>query len=119
MKTIDQIREAMNKMHQRAMGDERAVYMSIPANPDRDADLILDAAITELDVLRRTTLDEPNAKIALTADGWLSPEKAAELRTELASTQAMSSAYMRERDLLRRELSVVRNLATQLIGALS
>ncbi len=52
MKTIEVIREAMMKMHRRATGDDRSVYMSIPADPERDADLILSAAIDELGQLR-------------------------------------------------------------------
>jgi hypothetical protein len=50
---IETIREAMFRMHRTAIGDPRGGgYMSIPADPRRDADLILGAAIDELAALR-------------------------------------------------------------------
>lgn len=52
MKTIDEIRAAFMRVHHRACGDDREVYMSVPADPERDADLIVTAAIDELAALR-------------------------------------------------------------------
>jgi hypothetical protein len=42
------LRMALRKMHRRACGDESAVYMSIPADRERDADLLLEDALDEL-----------------------------------------------------------------------
>lgn len=42
------LRMALRKMHARAMGDTSVVYMSIPADRTRDADLLLDDALDEL-----------------------------------------------------------------------
>lgn len=50
--TEAELRAALRKMHARACGNEGAVYMSVPADPRRDADLLLDAAIDELVALR-------------------------------------------------------------------
>jgi hypothetical protein len=55
-KTIDEIRKAFLKMHHVALGQERS-YMSIPADPNRDADLIVSAAIGELKTLREAAAD--------------------------------------------------------------
>ena len=49
MKTI---RAAFLQIHHRAIGKSDRVYMSIPPDPERDADLILDDAIRELAHLR-------------------------------------------------------------------
>lgn len=65
MKTIEEIRAAFLKIHHHATGTKRDSYMSIPADPQRDADLIVDAAIDELAKLRdevatvrRTTMEK-------------------------------------------------------------
>ncbi|PZR07103.1 MAG: hypothetical protein DI536_29030 [Archangium gephyra] len=50
MKTL---RDAFAKMHDRAMGDDSIVYMSIPPRPEVDADLLLHAALDELDAARK------------------------------------------------------------------
>lgn len=42
------LREALRRIHRRACGDTDRVYMSIPAEPNKDADLILAGAISEL-----------------------------------------------------------------------
>lgn len=52
MKTIEELRAALSKMHKRACGDTSQVYMSVPADPERDADLMLSEALTELAALR-------------------------------------------------------------------
>lgn len=52
MKTIEEIRAALTHMHHYAMEETGRPYMSIPADPKRDADLILSAAIDELGQLR-------------------------------------------------------------------
>lgn len=52
MTSIDQIRSALSKMHKRACGDASQVYMSIPADFTKDADLILSSAIDELAAAR-------------------------------------------------------------------
>lgn len=52
-KTIEEIRAALFAIHHLAIGKSDRAYMSIPADPDRDADLILLAAIDELEMLRK------------------------------------------------------------------
>ena len=52
MHSIEEIRKAFSKVHKRACGDTDEVYMSIPADPRRDADLIISAAIDELEQYR-------------------------------------------------------------------
>lgn len=52
MTDIKKLREALSKMHARACDDTSQVYMSIPADPQRDADLLLSAALDELEELR-------------------------------------------------------------------
>lgn len=52
MKTIEEIRAAFQKIHKVASNQSDAAYMSIPADPERDADLIVAAAIDELEKLR-------------------------------------------------------------------
>jgi hypothetical protein len=49
---IETITEALGRIHRVATGDSDEAYMSIPANPRQDADLILSAAIRELEQLR-------------------------------------------------------------------
>jgi hypothetical protein len=56
LKTIEEIREAALLMHRVATGRSNRSYMSIPADPSRDADLILGVAIDELEELRREKL---------------------------------------------------------------
>lgn len=51
---IEEIREALIRIHHVAIGKSTAAYMSVPADPKRDADLILSAAIDELAALRVT-----------------------------------------------------------------
>lgn len=51
---IDEIRQALSRIHKVAIGESTDSYMSIPADPKRDADLILSAAIDELAALRLT-----------------------------------------------------------------
>ncbi len=53
MKSIDDIRQALSTIHNVAMGGTGA-YMSIPPDMDRDADMVLMAAIDELEELRAT-----------------------------------------------------------------
>jgi hypothetical protein len=50
--TIEEIRKALQLIHRVAIGESDRAYMSIPADPKRDADLILSAAIDELESLR-------------------------------------------------------------------
>lgn len=52
MKSIDEIRDALLRIHHVAVGTSDRSYMSIPADPKRDADLIVMAAIDELAALR-------------------------------------------------------------------
>lgn len=56
MKTIKEIRDAFLRMHKYATTEGASPYMSIPADPERDADLILSAAIDELERLRGSGL---------------------------------------------------------------
>lgn len=51
-KTIEEIRDAFHHVHDYAMRRTDRPYMRIPADPERDADLIVTAAITELEALR-------------------------------------------------------------------
>jgi hypothetical protein len=55
MKTIEEIRKAFQQVHGRACGDTRIVYMTIPPDFERDADMIVAAAIDELAELRALT----------------------------------------------------------------
>lgn len=48
----EKARAALQLIHRNALGEIREVYMSIPPNMDRDADLILSAVIDERDRLR-------------------------------------------------------------------
>lgn len=74
--TIEEIRKALQRIHHVAIGQTDRAYMSIPADPKRDADLILGAAIDELETLRSEfskalgwldRLTWPDAKIDLNA----------------------------------------------------
>ncbi len=67
--TEAELRAALRKMHARACGNEGAVYMSIPADPRRDADLLLDAAIDELVALRGLRDELLAALVRLKRDG--------------------------------------------------
>lgn len=53
---ISALRAALSKMHARACGDTSKVYMSIPADATRDADLLLSAALDELEQARARLL---------------------------------------------------------------
>ncbi len=46
------LRKALQRIHHVAIGQSDSAYMSIPADPKRDADLLLSAAIDELIDLR-------------------------------------------------------------------
>lgn len=50
--SIEEIRKAFQRVHHVATGQSVRAYMSIPADPARDADLIVCAAIDELEELR-------------------------------------------------------------------
>jgi len=63
MKTIDEIRDAFHLIHRVATGQSDRAYMSIPANPECDADLIVGAAIDELGALR-ADLAKAQARVA-------------------------------------------------------
>jgi len=52
MKTEAELHEALQAIHAKATGQTNRPYMRIPADPERDADLILSDAITELGSLR-------------------------------------------------------------------
>jgi len=58
--TISELRDALLKMHARATGDQSAVYMSVPADPRRDADLMLMAALEELEAYRARDREQLN-----------------------------------------------------------
>jgi hypothetical protein len=62
---IEKIREALKRMHHKAIGEDDRAYMSIPADPERDADLILSAAIDELELLRKREADHDAARVAM------------------------------------------------------
>ena len=63
---IETIRDAMQRMHRRACDNSERNYMSIPADPKRDADLILSAAIDELEQLRAWAADADANSVANT-----------------------------------------------------
>ncbi len=73
MKTIEEIREAFHKIHDVATGKSDRAYMSIPADRERDADLILSEAIKELETARDrlTVLDRQLLGFRLAAKGLL------------------------------------------------
>ncbi len=52
MRPIEEIRKAFQLIHHVACGRSDRAYMSIPADPRRDADLIVAAALDELEQLR-------------------------------------------------------------------
>lgn len=52
MKRAAELHAALSKMHKRACGDTSQVYMSVPADRERDADLVLSDAIEELATAR-------------------------------------------------------------------
>lgn len=84
--SIEEIRSALQTMHRYAIGESSRPYMQIPANPRQDADLILAAAIDELEQLRcRAGLSEYQVAAARTlARKPLSAYSADELRLKLA-----------------------------------
>lgn len=47
------LREALSRMHSVAIGESRDSYMRVPADPKRDADLLLSAALEELAAARK------------------------------------------------------------------
>ena len=49
---MEEIREAFQRVHRVATGQSREAYMRIPADPKHDADLIVCAAIDELEQTR-------------------------------------------------------------------
>ena len=49
----EEIVEAFEKIHQRAMGDKDIVYMSVPVDFQRDADMIVLDAVHEIIERRR------------------------------------------------------------------
>lgn len=79
MKTIEEIRKAFLAMHHYATKENAPTYMSVPADRNRDADLILSAAIDELEKLRSEV-------IAAKAD-------AARLRETLQKLLRLSGEY--------------------------
>lgn len=52
MKPIEEIRAAFHRIHRVATGQSTEAFMSIPARPEHDADLIVSAALDELEELR-------------------------------------------------------------------
>ena len=56
-KTIAEIRAAFLLIHHVATGQSTRAYMSVPANPEHDADLIVSAAIDELEVSRSAMME--------------------------------------------------------------
>jgi hypothetical protein len=90
--SIDDIREAMHRMHRLATGQSDRAYMSIPADPKRDADLILSAAIDELWTLRRRVM-EIGAELATAANVARALGEERE-RAQLAATEAEIRAEM-------------------------
>lgn len=77
MKSIDEIRSAFIHVHHYAIGKTREPYMEIPPNPNRDADLILSAAIDELAELRAASataralaMEEAAQYLRQRSNGW-------------------------------------------------
>lgn len=66
------LREALHRIHDKAMGKTKEPYMRIPADPKRDADLLIDGAIDELVSLR----DERDALRAEVENERLARKKA-------------------------------------------
>lgn len=98
MKTIEEIRKALQLIHHVATGQSTRAYMSIPADPNRDADLILSAAIDELEQLRLA----------------LQRRVLGQHRDRGAATQAEA-----ERDRAREEANAESKLGTVLAGELA
>lgn len=107
MKTIEQIRASFQRIHRIASNQERpgdGGYMRIPADPEHDADLIVSAAIDELESLRaelaETKANMNSAVAALT-------KRVVELKDEL------KIAWSDEGDPLKAEVESLRSaLAT-------
>lgn len=93
---IDRIRDAFSRAHKMATG-VWAPYMSVPADPERDADLILSDAIDELEALR-------NAAPALLDLA----ERAQELETDLRVVSPIFKALEAERDALKAEVAALK-----------
>lgn len=70
------LRAALQAIHAKAMDKRAPPYMSIPADAERDADLILEDAITELVGLRAS----PMARIAVALESIALDLDAAERR---------------------------------------
>lgn len=97
---IERIRDAFARAHKIATGG-RAHYMSIPADAERDADLILSDAIDELEALR-------NAAPALLDTIDALRVKVTELGDTCKGWHRIGSKVMAERDALKAEVAELR-----------
>ena len=134
---IERIRDAFARAHKIATGG-RAHYMSIPADAERDADLILSDAIDELEALRNAapalldTIDALRVKVTELGDtckGWhrigskVMAERVA-LKAEVERLckvdhwQSVAAGIRSERDALRAKLSASEREAERLREAL-
>lgn len=74
MRPIEEIHAALLRIHAKACDHAAPAYMSVPANPERDADLIVSDAIAELAALRRRCDDlELIARAAIDPSGGVLP----------------------------------------------
>lgn len=96
MKTTEQIRAAFMRVHDYAVRDSRSSYMSIPADPSGDADLIVCAAIDELGALRARVRElEAAAQQALSVVGYaLHGGPSAATRSELEDVERNLGAVL-------------------------
>ena len=98
------LRMALRKMHRRACGDESAVYMSIPADRERDADLLLEDALDELAnyrALEAPTLNAPQPPQPPPVTDDAGPEVWPALLAEVALSPELR-ALCEERDAMGR-----------------
>lgn len=66
--TEAELRDALKRIHHYAIGESDRAYMSIPADPRHDADLVLSAAIDELVELRAKVVPAVDATLDVTAE---------------------------------------------------
>lgn len=103
---IEEVRESFHLIHRVATGQSDRAYMSIPADPRRDADLIVSAAIDELAAARNalprliTALREARETMAdeqKNATYWM-------LKSQQNYSEETVLTLAAERDALRKEI---------------
>lgn len=107
--TEAELREALQRIHHVAIGKSDRAYMSIPADPRHDADLVLSAAIDELVELRAKGVD---ATLDVTAE---LARVTAELATLKVETSDLSRLVARQADLLTAAVNALKGEPPELV----